>query len=155
MNNEYYTFNEYIKNNKLSPSEEDYIEMIYRLYLENKTIKVAEVALALNVKIPSASKMVKRLSDKNLLEHERYGCIYLSCEGKRIGKKLLKRHDTIESFLKIIGVQNNLHEETEKIEHTIREETLEKISLLVDFLGENKSILKEFKDYILDRDDAF
>lgn len=154
MNNEYYTFNEYIKNNKLSPSEEDYIEMIYRLYLENKTIKVAEVALALNVKMPSASKMVKRLSDKKLLEHERYGCICLSFEGKKIGEKLLKRHDTIESFLKIIGVQNNLHDETEKIEHTISEETLEKISLLVSFLGKHKSIVEELEDYRLDISDT-
>lgn len=145
MDKEYYTFNEYIKNNELTPSEEDYIEMIYRLYLGGSAIKVAELAVALNVKTPSASKMVKRLDDKKIIEHEKYGCIRLTKIGEEIGKRLLKRHNIVEQFLKMIGVKNKLHEETEKIEHTISEETLEKINLLVEFSLKNKIFIEEFK----------
>ena len=36
---EYFTFSEYMKNNKLTPSEEDYVEMIYRIYLKNGNVK--------------------------------------------------------------------------------------------------------------------
>lgn len=145
--NEYYTFNEYIKVNELTPSEEDYLEMIYRLQLQSDNVKVAQLAQSLNVKTPSASNMVKRLQSKELLIHENYGNLLLTTRGNQIGMALLLRHNTIESFLKIIGMKNNLHDETEKIEHTISEETLEKILRLVNFFTDNPDILKQYIKY--------
>ncbi|MGL5751360.1 MAG: metal-dependent transcriptional regulator [Paraclostridium sp.] len=82
--NQYYTFNEYLKDNELTPSEEDYLEMIYRLHLGSKQVKVAQLAHSLNVKNPSASKMVKRLQSKNLLNHENYGNLILTDKGMNI-----------------------------------------------------------------------
>lgn len=146
--NKYYTFNEYIKENELTPSEEDYIEMIYRLQLKNNCVKVVELAKSLNVKTPSASNMVKRLNDKGLLVHENYGNLNLNGKGFKIGKSLLLRHNSIEDFLKIIGVKNNLHEETEKIEHTISDETLKSIIHLVNFFNEKKEIHDIYNTYI-------
>ncbi|MGL6107092.1 metal-dependent transcriptional regulator [Romboutsia sp.] len=146
-NNEYYTFNEYIKNNELSPNEEDYIEMIYRLKTENKSIKISELAQALNIKNPSVSKMVKKLQTKDIVIHSNYGTIDLTIKGETIGKTLFARHNTIEQFLKIIGVENNLHEETEKIEHTINSDTLNKIINLVDFFKENPIVLEHYQKY--------
>lgn len=147
MKKEYYTFNEYIKNNMLSPSEEDYIEMIYRLENNNDLVKVVKLATALNVKTPSASRMVKKLSEKGLLNHEKYGVIKLTEIGEVLGRKLLERHNIVERFLTIIGVECQLHNETEKIEHTVSDETLHKIKLLVQFLEVNKNILNEFEKY--------
>jgi Mn-dependent DtxR family transcriptional regulator len=146
--NKYYTFNEYIKENDLTPSEEDYIEMIYRLQLKNNCVKVAELAKSLNVKTPSASNMVKRLNDKGLLIHENYGNLNLNDKGFKVGKSLLLRHNSIEDFLKIIGVKDNLHEETEKIEHTISDETLKSIIHLVNFFNEKKEIHDIYNIYI-------
>lgn len=144
---EYYTFNEYIKDNELTPSEEDYIEMIYRLQLKNRCVKVAKLGKSLNVKTPSASNMVKRLHDKGILIHENYGNLSLSDKGLQIGKLLLARHNSIEEFLKIIGVKNNLHEETEKIEHTINQETLKSIINLVNFFNEENDIYEIYINY--------
>lgn len=145
--NQYYTFNEYIKDHELTPSEEDYVEMIYRLYLEDHDIKVAKLAKSLNVKTPSASNMVKRLQNKELLIHENYGKLKLTSRGEFIGKTLLLRHNAIEEFLRIIGVSSNLHEETEKIEHTISHETLNNIIKLVSFFNENSDILNKYNHY--------
>ena len=58
------------------------------------------------------------------------------------------RHNSIEDFLKIIGVKNNLHEETEKIEHTISDETLKSIIHLVNFFNEKKEIHDIYNTYI-------
>ena len=44
---DYYTFNEYMKNNNLTPSEEDYIEMIYRLTMENDKVQVKDISTSL------------------------------------------------------------------------------------------------------------
>ncbi|WP_373601231.1 metal-dependent transcriptional regulator [Paraclostridium bifermentans] len=143
--NQFYTFNEYMKNNSLSPNEEDYIEMIYRLYEENREVKISDLSKALNIKPSSVSNMVKKLENKNLLIHEKYGCIILSNTGELIGERLLYRHNTIYEFLELIGVKNYIHEETEKIEHTISVETLVRISNLINFLKANELIMDKLK----------
>lgn len=143
--NQFYTFNEYMKNNNLSPNEEDYIEMIYRLYEENREVKISDLSKALNIKPSSVSNMVKKLEHKNLLIHEKYGCIILSNTGERVGERLLYRHNTIYEFLELIGVKDYIHEETEKIEHTIGVETLVRISKLINFLKDNEVIIDKLK----------
>lgn len=143
--NQFYTFNEYMKNNNLSPNEEDYIEMIYRLYEENREVKISDLSKALNIKPSSVSNMVKKLENKNLLIHEKYGCIILSNTGELIGERLLYRHNTIYEFLELIGVKDYIHEETEKIEHTIGVETLVRISKLINFLKDNEVIIEKLK----------
>ena len=65
---EYFTFNEYMKNNKLTPSEEDYVEMIYRINLNRGNVQVKDVANELNIKPASVTKMVKKLNDKDIVE---------------------------------------------------------------------------------------
>lgn len=144
---DYYTFNEYMKNNKLTPSEEDYIEMIYRLNLENDKVQVKDISKKLNIKPPSVTKMIKKLNGKNLLIYKKYDNIELTSLGKSVGKKLLNRHNTIKEFLVILGIKESIHEETETIEHTINVETLMKIEELIHFFKENEEILKKLKSY--------
>lgn len=143
---EYYTFNEYMKNNTLTPSEEDYIEMIYRLSLVQEYIKVGDISKALNIKPPSVTKMIKKLDTKKLLTYKKYNFIELSDIGRVVGKRLLDRHNIVENFLKIIGVEECLHEETEKIEHTISVETLIRIDELIKFFSINKDMMKKFRE---------
>ena len=144
---EYYTFNEYMKYNSLTPSEEDYIEMIYRLSLSEHKIKLKEISTSLNIKPPSVTKMIKKLESKNLLIYRKYDYIQLTDIGKIVGKRLFDRHNVIYSFLETIGLKEYIHEETEKIEHTISIETLLRIDELINFFEENESLLKKFREY--------
>ena len=137
---EYFTFSEYMKNNKLTPSEEDYVEMIYRIYLKNGNVKVKDVASELNIKPASVTKMVKKLDEKGVLEYKKYYYIKLTKMGYKLGDTLLKRHNTIYKFLEILGLKEDIHEETEKIEHTINYDTLEKINTLIDFFSNNEDV---------------
>lgn len=138
-NSDFYTFRGYrIKDEKLlSPSMEDYIEMIYRLLCAKNNVRVNDLSESLHVKPPSTTKMVKRLSKYGYVNYEKYGHVNLTEKGIELGKYLLFRHDTIFNFLELIGVKENLLEQTEKIEHSIREETLEKINYLISFLVKN------------------
>lgn len=148
--NEFYTFREYTKNFKsnLTPCEEDYVEMIYRLSISNNGYtRVNDLAAALNVKPPSVTKMIKKLNNKDLIAYEKYGIIQLLDKGKITGKILLDRHNTIEKFMKMLDISEDTLEETEKIEHTISVETLVKIKELVDFFTENKEALEMYKRY--------
>lgn len=146
----FFTFSDFTRNtnNFLTPSEEDYIEMIYRIYLKtNLPIKVNDLANKLNVKPPSVTKMIKKLSLKNIVYFEKYKQIFLKDKGIEIGEFLINRHNIIEKFLKILNSNVNITHETEKIEHTLSEETLNKINILVNFFESNEKILKYFHDF--------
>ena len=65
-----------------------------------------------------------------------------------MGKILLRRHNTIEDFLKLLGIEENeILQETEKIEHTINKKTVESFAVLVNFFKENSDIKDMFIHY--------
>jgi len=144
-NSDFYTYRGYrIKDGKLlSPSMEDYIEMIYRLSCEKNIVRVNDLSESLNVQPPSITKMIKRLSRDGYVNYKKYGFVNLTDKGIEVGKYLLFRHETIFVFLGLIGVKENLLEQTEKIEHAICEETLEKINYLINFLQNNYKLNDE------------
>ena len=131
----------------LTESMEDYLEMIYRLAREKGYTRMGDLAAALNVQPPSASKMVQKLAEMGYLQFEKYGVIELSKKGSEHGQYLLKRHETLERFLAIIGVKEQLLEETEKIEHYISPETIGKIMLLIKFMENDSEWLQAFNDF--------
>ncbi|QJA10157.1 MarR family transcriptional regulator [Romboutsia sp. CE17] len=136
-----------MKYNSLTPSEEDYIEMIYRLSLNEEKIKLKEISDSLNIKPPSVTKMIKKLESKNFLIYRKYDYIKLTNMGEIVGKRLYDRHNIIYSFLQTIGLKEYIHEETEKIEHTISIETLIRIKELLRFFKENEEVLIKFRNY--------
>jgi len=148
---EFYTVRGYAllnqEDNPLTPSMEDYLEMTFRLSKDKGYTRIGDLAYALNVQPPSASKMVNKLAEMTYLNYEKYGVIQLTDQGHILGKYLLKRHQVIEQFLTIIGVTDSVLEETEKIEHSISEETLMRIKILVEFMEENQQWLDAFNNY--------
>lgn len=147
--NRFRTFSEYIRrdNELLTPSAQDYMEMIYRLSIGEGFTRVSDLAVKLNVQPPSVTKMLHKLADLKLIKYEKYGVIKLENDGVEIGKALLERHNLIEEFLMFLNINDNILEETEKIEHTISERTLSGMRDIIDFFSNNKSILKEFNEF--------
>jgi len=150
MNEDFYTFSEYMKRDTtvLTPSMEDYLEMIYRLSANTGFTRINELADTLNVQPPSVTRMIQKLAELNIVNYEKYGVIILKELGKQKGSVLLERHNIVEEFLKSIGVSNSLFEETEKIEHTVNKETLGCIKNYLSFLKENPSIVEKLESYI-------
>lgn len=147
--NRFRTFSEYIRrdNELLTPSAQDYMEMIYRLSIGEGFTRVSDLAVKLNVQPPSVTKMLHKLADLKLIKYEKYGVIKLENDGVEIGKALLERHNLIEEFLMFLNINDNILEETEKIEHTISDRTLSGMRDIIDFFSNNKSILKEFNEF--------
>ncbi len=136
-----------MKNDDLSASMEDYLEMIYRLSLKDGFTRVNDIASALNVQAPSVTKMLQKLNEKSYVNYEKYGIVKLTSLGKDLGKFLLNRHNTIYKFLEILNVKENLHENVEGIEHNIDENTLDCILTLVKFFNDFPEIKNKFKNY--------
>jgi Mn-dependent DtxR family transcriptional regulator len=133
--------------NELTPSMEDYIEMIYRESLKTGYVRVSDLAVRLNVQPPSVSKMMAKLQEKSLLKYEKYGMIHLSEEGLKLGKFFLERHNTLKLFLKHLGVVINLQKDVEQMEHHISWETFTALSSFVSFLQKNEEVLQAFSRY--------
>lgn len=151
-NEEFFTFSEYMKkeDSLLTASLEDYMEMIYRLSKDSGYTRINDLADALNVQPPSVTKAVQKLAEQKLINYEKYGIITMCEKGKELGKALLRRHNIIEDFLRLIGIEDDkVLEETEKIEHTISDKTTQQFAVFVDFLRARLYILDEFADYVL------
>ena len=130
MNNEYYTLTNYIHNNKdISYAMEDYIEMIYRLNIANKSTNITNLSNLLHIKKASCSKMITKLKELNIV-YTINNILYLTPNGNKIGKYLYNRHQVIEYFLKKLNKNNFKLEQVEKIEHFIDEITLNNLEEL-------------------------
>jgi Mn-dependent DtxR family transcriptional regulator len=151
MKKEFHTVRGYqlLEQNKshLTSAMEDYLEMIYRNSMEEGYLRIGKLAELLNVRAPSASKMVQRLSELGLLKFKKYGIIMLNDIGKEVGEYLLDRHKLLENFLKLLGCEDDLLLQTELIEHDINPGLLKNIQVLSDFFLDNDEIMDKYNDY--------
>ncbi len=133
--------------NVLTPSMEDYLEMIVRLSKNTDYTRVNDLAESLNVQPPSVTKMVKKLHEKGLLDYKKYGMIHLTEKGARLGEYFLERHNTLKEFLTLLGATKHLQRDVERLEHYISYETYQIINALTNFFKDNEVFLQQFKEY--------
>jgi len=120
---EFYTVRGYrmlnAENRLLTPSMEDYMEMIYRTCMEEGYERINGLAEKLNVRPSSTTKVIQKLRQMGLVDYRKYGIIQLTDEGSAVGSFLLRRHGIIEDFLENLGISETLLEDTEMIEHDV------------------------------------
>lgn len=121
LDSNYYTLRGYKLRSDTIITEgmEDYLEMIYRKSIDNKDVKINELASLLNVKPSSVSKMVNRLRELDLVNFEKYKSVSLTNKGLDIGAYLLYRHNVLKNFFKYINKEDYRLDQVEKIEHFI------------------------------------
>lgn len=128
---------------KLTPALEDYLEMIYRICVYNNFTRVGKLSEHLNVKPPAVSKMISKLAQFGYLKYGRYGIIQLTETGWKTGAYLIRRHETVENFLKLIGNTSPL-EETELIEHSLSPSTVDDLNDLLEFFNSDLYVQRSF-----------
>ncbi|WP_226582959.1 transcriptional regulator MntR [Halobacillus litoralis] len=121
-----------------TPSMEDYIEQIYILIEDKGYARVSDIAENLEVHPSSVTKMVQKLDRDQYLNYEKYRGLILTPKGKKVGKRLVYRHELLEQFLELIGVdQENIYEDVEGIEHHMSWNSIDRIGDLVQFFEED------------------
>ncbi|KGA97917.1 peptidase U32 [Alkalihalobacillus alcalophilus ATCC 27647 = CGMCC 1.3604] len=130
-----------------TPSMEDYLERIYLLIEEKGYARVSDIAEALEVHPSSVTKMVQKLDKSDYLVYERYRGLILTAKGKKIGKRLVYRHELLEDFLKLIGVNEQvIYQDVEGIEHHLSWDAIDRIGDLVQFFQEDKERLVQLQE---------
>ena len=130
----------------LTSALEDYLEMIYRLCVQNESVRVGKLSELLNVRPSSVSKMIFKLVELKFVKYNRYDIIQLTDSGRKTGEYLLKRHDTVEKFLTLIGSTTPL-EETELIEHALSLSTVSNLTVLLEFFQSDTVANDSYENY--------
>ncbi len=130
-----------------TPSMEDYLERIYQLIEEKGYARVSDIAEALEVHPSSVTKMVQKLDKSDYLIYEKYRGLILTPKGKKVGKRLVYRHELLEDFMKIIGVSDqNIYQDVEGIEHHLSWDAIDRIGDLVQFFQEDEKRIQALRE---------
>lgn len=120
--------------NELSATMRDYLAEIYRLSdresNEQGYISTSALADMLDVSAPAVNRMVTRLRELELLQHEPYQGIRLTPQGTREALKQLRKHRIIESFLvNVMGFSwHEVHDEADSMSKAINEPLVERMA---------------------------
>lgn len=130
-----------------TPSMEDYLERIYKLIEEKGYARVSDIAEGLEVHPSSVTKMIQKLDKDEYLIYEKYRGLVLTNKGKKMGKRLMARHQLLEEFLGLIGVlEENIYKDVEGIEHHLSWDSITRIETLVEFFKRDEKRIQELRD---------
>ena len=136
---------------RLNTTKETYIETIDALLRKHGYAVVTDIAKELGVKSPSVTSMLKKLDSLEFVKYTPYRNVILTQKGKDLAGSLKKRQKSLQAFLTLLGVDEDIAEEDAcAIEHIVRAPTLDKLSKFVEFVQttpEGISWLECFKKY--------
>jgi DtxR family Mn-dependent transcriptional regulator len=108
---------------------EDYLKTIYGLQAEQGQVATTILAERLGVAPASATNMVKKLAEMQLVTYQPYYGLTLTDSGQKMALKILRCHRLVELYLaKMLGLSwDEVHAEAEKWEHVLSEEMEERL----------------------------
>lgn len=101
-------------------TEENYLKAIYTLNQRTeKGATTTAIAKNLNTKAASVTEMVKKLSDKGLVNYTKYKKVSLSEDGRAVAISIIRKHRLWEVFLveKLNFGWDEVHDIAEELEH--------------------------------------
>lgn len=122
----------------LSFAEENYLKAIYKLSERGGTkITTNSISEMVETSPASVSDMLRKLSEKKLINYTKYHGVSLTAGGKRTAGMVVRKHRLWELFLveKLKYNWDEVHEIAEQLEH-IQSESL--VKRLYQFLGSPK-----------------
>lgn len=136
----------------ISPSLEDYIEVIYNTIKEKSVARAKDIKDELSVHGASVTGALRTLADKGLINYKPYEYITLTSEGEKIGKAISRRHKILRDFM--INVLGKDPESTEQVacgmEHSMDPDLTVRLATFLEFTEKNPQILEHFQNYFRD-----
>ncbi len=120
---------------QLSLVEENYLKTIYHLAEHSDSdISTTAISEELDTKPASVTDMLRKLSDKDVINYQKYRGVQVSDKGKKLALQIIRKHRLWEVFLvqKLGFNWYEVHEVAEQLEH-IKSPLL--IKRLDNFLG--------------------
>ncbi len=122
----------------LSDTEENYLKALLRITGEQGGAGEAgtnQLAGKLNVRPATATDMLKKLREKQLVNYEKYGKISLTDMGRDLAIAIVRKHRLWETFLfdKLGFSWDEVHDIAEQLEHIKSEKLVERLDKFLGF----------------------
>ena len=117
----------------ISKALEEYLKTMYVIQIQNKEIRVTDIARQMNISKPSVNKAINNLKENGLVYYETYGKIELTEKGTDLAKKILEAYDISYVFFKdVIGLDEDTSKrEAEKLKLTMEDNTINNLAKYV------------------------
>jgi DtxR family Mn-dependent transcriptional regulator len=118
-----------------SLAEENYLKALYKLGGKTNEVQTNSLADELSTKASSVTDMMKKLSDKKLVNYEPYKGVSLTNSGSEVALTVIRKHRLWEVFLvdKLSFKWDEVHEIAEQLEHIQSEDLIEKLDKFLDY----------------------
>ncbi|MFN3917986.1 MAG: metal-dependent transcriptional regulator [Flavobacteriales bacterium] len=123
---------------KNSYTEENYLKAVFALTAQYpKGVPTTAIANHISTKASSVTDMIKKLSEKKLIDYKKYNGVSLTKEGQDIAVSIIRKHRLWEVFLveKLNFKWDEVHPIAEQLEHI---NSVELTNRLDDFLDNPK-----------------
>jgi len=119
----------------LSAKMEDYLKAIYELSrVDEPPVSTSSLAEHLDVTPPTATSMMEKLEERELVEREKYKGVELTPEGETVALEVIRHHRLLETYLtERLGYDwADVHDEADRLEHHISEEFERRVAEVLD-----------------------
>jgi len=108
---------------------------LFNIANKDGEVNVAELSKSLDIKMPTVTSMMKKLSKKKLVHYESYKPLRLTEKGKKEAGLIIRKHRLTEMFLveKMHLGWEDVHDIAEQIEHIQSPVFFEKMDELLDY----------------------
>jgi DtxR family Mn-dependent transcriptional regulator len=116
-------------------TEENYLKAIYKL-LENETVVTTNaIAEKMNTKAASVTDMLKKLSDKKMINYQKYQGVSLTNKGEKVALMIIRKHRLWEMFLveKLSFKWDEVHDVAEQLEHIDSDKLIAQIDKFLNY----------------------
>lgn len=116
-------------------AEENYLKSIYHLSLNSTSVSTNQLAALLHTKASSVTDMLKKLSDKGLIDYLPYHGVSLTGAGEKIAVNIIRKHRLWEYFLveKLDFKWDEVHEMAEEMEHISSNELIDRLDKFMGY----------------------
>lgn len=118
-----------------SYTEENYLKIIYHLSEISNPVLTNAIAERIQTKAASVTDMIKKLSDKELVNYVKYQGVTLTEKGKLTAINIVRKHRLWEVFLvdKLNFKWDEVHEVAEELEHIQSNLLIERLDAFLEF----------------------
>ncbi len=121
---------------KLTASQEDYLEAIYQISLEKMAARAKDISTHLNVRASSVTGALRTLGSMGLINYAPYDLITLTDEGRVVAEDIVHRHNALKNFLvEVLGIEDKEADETAcKMEHSVPKSIVERLIKYAEYV---------------------
>lgn len=120
-----------------SLTEENYLKAIYKLMEAGETGEITTNAIAdeVQTKAATVTDMLKKLSNKKLINYKKYQGVTLTAKGSKAALEIVRKHRLWEVFLvdKLNFKWDEVHIIAEQLEHINSDELVERLDKFLNY----------------------